>query len=97
MGLLVVVVMVGRLMQRAGSGVPTAPMTSGAQPCMPAAPCGAEEARISRRTMAGRTSAICCATKLPMENPNRLAALTSWLASPAYPLATTAPHPSVGW
>ena len=24
-------------------GVPTAPMTSGAQPCMPAAPCGAED------------------------------------------------------
>ena len=46
-------------------------MTSGAQPCMPAAPCGAEEASTSRRTMAGRISAICCATKLPMEKPSR--------------------------
>ena len=31
----------------AGSGWPTASMTSGAQPCMPAAPWGAEEARTS--------------------------------------------------
>ena len=46
-------------------------MTSGAQPCMPAAPCGADDARTSLRTIAGRTSAICCATKLPMEKPSR--------------------------
>ena len=60
-------------------GVPTAPMTSGAQPCMPAAPCGAEEARTSRRTIAGRTSAICWATKLPIEKPSR----STWLNSMA--------------
>ena len=52
-------------------GVPTAPMTSAAQPCMPAAPCGAADARISRRTMPGLVKATCCATKLPMENPRR--------------------------
>ena len=46
-------------------------MTSGAQPCMPAAPWGAEEASTSLRTIAGRISAICCATKLPMEKPSR--------------------------
>lgn len=40
-------------------GVPIAPMTSGAQPCMHAAPWGAEEAGTSRRTIAGRISAIC--------------------------------------
>lgn len=34
-------------------------MTSGAQPCMHAAPWGAEEAGTSRRTIAGRISAIC--------------------------------------
>ena len=44
------------------SGVPTALITSGAQPCIPAAPRGADEARTSLRTMAGRTSAISCAT-----------------------------------
>lgn len=38
------------------SGLPAAPMTSGAQPCMPAAPRGAEDARISLRTRAGRIS-----------------------------------------
>jgi hypothetical protein len=29
------------------------------------------EASTSLRTMAGRTSAICCATKLPMEKPGK--------------------------
>jgi hypothetical protein len=43
---------------RAGFGVPIAPMTSGAQPCMPAAPCGPEDARTSLRTIAGLVSAI---------------------------------------
>jgi hypothetical protein len=37
---------------------------------MPSAPRGAEEARISLRTRAGRISEISCATKLPMENPS---------------------------
>ena len=60
-------------------GVPIAPMTSGAQPCMPAAPFGAEDARTSLRTMAGRTSAICWATKLPMEKPSR----STWPSSSA--------------
>jgi pimeloyl-ACP methyl ester carboxylesterase len=48
------------------SGAPTAPMTSGAQPCIPAAPFGAEEASTTRRSRSGRTSAISCATKLPI-------------------------------
>ena len=51
-------------------------MTSGAQPCMLAAPCGAEDARMSLRTIAGRTSATCCATRLPMEKPSR----STWLS-----------------
>ena len=38
-----------------------------------AAPLGAEEASTSLRTMAGRTRAICWATKLPMEKPSRSA------------------------
>jgi hypothetical protein len=40
---------------------------------MPAAPCGAEEASTSLRTIADRISAICRATKLPMEKPSRSA------------------------
>jgi hypothetical protein len=40
-------------------GVPIAPMTSGAQPCMPTAPWSAEKARTSQRTIAGRIGAIC--------------------------------------
>jgi hypothetical protein len=51
-------------------------MTSGAQPCIPAAPCGAAEARTSLRTIAGRVSAICCATKLPIEKPSRSTSLS---------------------
>ena len=39
------------------------------RPCMPAAPCGADDARISRRTLAGLVSAISWATKLPSEKP----------------------------
>ncbi len=62
------------------SGVPIAPMTSGAQPCIPAAPCGAEEASTSLRTMAGRISATCWAMKLPMEKPTRSAWLNSMAA-----------------
>jgi len=46
-------------------------MTSGAQPCIPAAPCGAADASTRLRTIAGRISAICCVTKLPMEKPSR--------------------------
>ena len=46
-------------------------MTSGAHPCMPAAPFGAEEARISRRTTSGLRRAISWATKEPIENPRR--------------------------
>jgi hypothetical protein len=38
---------------------------------MSAAPRGAAEASTSRRTIAGRTSTICWATKLPMEKPSR--------------------------
>src|SRR4051812_24122612 len=53
------------------SGLPTAPMTSGAQPCIPLAPCGAEEASTTLRTVEGRTSAISWARKLPIENPSR--------------------------
>jgi hypothetical protein len=34
---------------------------------MPAAPCGAADARISRRRRAGLVNAICWTTKLPME------------------------------
>jgi hypothetical protein len=49
------------------SGWPTAPITSGAQPCMPAAPCGAADASTTRRRMSRRMSAISCATKLPIE------------------------------
>ena len=36
---------------------------------IPAAPCGAEDAKTSLRMIAGRISAISCATKLPIENP----------------------------
>ena len=53
-------------------GVPTAPITAGAQPCMPGAPFGADDARTRRRTRA-RRRAISWATKLPMENPSRSA------------------------
>ena len=45
-----------------GCGAPTAPMTSGDQPCTPAAPCGAEEASTTRRSRSGQMSAISCAT-----------------------------------
>jgi hypothetical protein len=54
-------------------------MTSGAQPCIPAAPCGAEDARTSLRTIAGRISVISCATKLPIENPR----MSAWRAAHA--------------
>ena len=53
------------------SGPPTAPITSGAQPCIPAAPCGADDASTTRRSRSGRISAISCATKLPIEKPSR--------------------------
>lgn len=55
-------------------GVPIAPITSGVQPCMPGAPCGAQQARTSLRTMAGRAprgnnaghrSAVRCGHGLP--------------------------------
>jgi len=36
------------------------------------APCGAEDARTSRRMIAGRISAICCATKLPPARRQRI-------------------------
>ena len=52
------------------SGPPTAPITSGVHPCFPAAPCGADDASISRLSMPGLISALSCATKLPMENPS---------------------------
>ena len=58
-------------------------MTSGAQPCMPAAPLGAEEASTSRLTIAGRTSAICWAMKLPMEKPSRSTSLNCMAAMKA--------------
>jgi hypothetical protein len=44
---------------------------SARQPCIPGAPFGPVAARISRRTSVGRTSAISCATKPPIENPSR--------------------------
>ena len=47
-----------------GCGAPTAPMTSGAQPCIPAAPCGAEKASTTRRSRSGQRSAISCATTM---------------------------------
>src|SRR5512133_3021868 len=53
------------------AGAPTAPITSGAQPCIPTAPRGAEDARTRRRTTAGLISAISWATKLPIEKPRR--------------------------
>jgi hypothetical protein len=40
------------------SGAPTAPMTSAVQPCIPAAPCGADDASISRPGNPGLISAI---------------------------------------
>jgi hypothetical protein len=57
-----------------------APDGSAAQPCIPAAPCGADEARISLRGSPGLISAISCATKLPSENP-RMSAWPSSIAS----------------
>ena len=54
-------------------GAPIASLASVAQPCIPAAPRGADEARTSRRTMDGLISAISCATKLPIEKPRRSA------------------------
>jgi hypothetical protein len=53
------------------SGFHTAPITSGAQPCIPLAPCGAKEASTRLRMIDGRTSASSWATKLPSENPSR--------------------------
>ena len=52
---------------------PTSPMTSGAQPCIPAAPPGR-----GRREdqppyhLGGLASVISCATKLPIENPEQI-------------------------
>src|SRR4051794_4454582 len=53
------------------SGRPTAAITSGAQPCMPLDPCGADDASTALRMADGRTSAISWATKLPIEKPSR--------------------------
>jgi hypothetical protein len=44
-------------------------MTSATRPRIPAAPCGADDARISLRSTLGLIRVMSCATKLPMENP----------------------------
>ncbi len=56
-------------------------MTSSAQPCIPAPPCGADDASITLRTSPGLIRTISWATKLPIEKPR----MSTW----SNPIAVT--------
>jgi len=69
-----------------GFGTPTFAITSSAQPCMPAAPAGAELASTADLMRSGTVSSISWAMKLPMEKPSR-----SKLSRPRADTKATAP------